>query len=121
LEHCGAEIINRWVAHAEIDSIFSRYDVAVVPSTEASQSGVIATAHGHGLPAIVTPVGALPDQVDRGETGLVASSISAAAIAAEMRRYLLDPHLRKTLQHQVFARQDALSMTRFVDELLALH
>jgi glycosyltransferase involved in cell wall biosynthesis len=118
LERLGAEVVNRWVAHGEIAAILKRYDAVVVPSTEASQSGVVALAHGHGLPAIVTPVGGLPEQVEGGPTGLVASSVSAAGIAAEMRRFLLDPHLRRQLREGVSARREAMSVACFVDAIV---
>jgi glycosyltransferase involved in cell wall biosynthesis len=118
LERLGAEVVNRWVAHSEIAAILNRYDAVVVPSTEASQSGVIALAHGHGLPAIVTPVGGLPGQVEHGPTGLVASSVSAAGIAAEMRRFLLEPQLRGQLRAGLSARRQATSMARFVDAII---
>jgi glycosyltransferase involved in cell wall biosynthesis len=120
LQRCGAEIINRWVTHAEIAAIMRRYDAVVVPSIEASQSGVIPVAHGRGLPAIVTPVGGLTEQVTDGATGLVASSVSAEALAAQMRRFLLDRHLREQLREGVRARRHTVSMVRFVDALTTL-
>jgi glycosyltransferase involved in cell wall biosynthesis len=120
LERLGAEVINHWVAHGEIAAVMHRYDAVVVPSTEASQSGVVALAHGHGLPAIITPIGGLPGQVEPDVTGLAASSVSAAAIADEMRRYLLDDDLRRRLREGVQARRDATSMSRFVDALAAV-
>jgi glycosyltransferase involved in cell wall biosynthesis len=119
-ERLGAEIVNRWIAHDDIRALLLRYDAVVVPSTEASQSGVVAVAHGCGLPAIVTPVGGQPEQVEHGVTGMVASSISAEAIAAEMRRFLLDPDLRHRLRDGVQAHRGSLSMTRFVDAIVAL-
>jgi glycosyltransferase involved in cell wall biosynthesis len=117
---CGAEIINHWIAHREIASIMRRYDAIVVPSIEASQSGVIPAAQGHGLPAIVTPVGGLTEQIIDGATGLVASAASASAIAAQMRRFLLGAELRRQLRDGVRARRDATSIASFVDALTAL-
>lgn len=119
LERLGAEVVNRWVGHGEIADIMRRYDAVVVPSTEASQSGVVGLAHGHALPVIVTPVGGLPGQVDDGVTGLVASSISAGAVADEMRRFLLDDELRRRLREGVQARRESMSMARFVEALIA--
>jgi glycosyltransferase involved in cell wall biosynthesis len=119
LRRLGAEVVNHWVAHGEIAAVMDRYDAVVVPSTEASQSGVVGLAHGNGLPAIVTPVGGLPGQVEHGVTGLTAAAMSAAAVADEMRRFLLDAALRRRLREGVQTRRDARSMTRFVDALLA--
>lgn len=119
LENLGAEIVNRWIAPDAIADIMLRYDVVVAPSTEASQSGVVALAHGHGLPAIVTPVGGLPGQIDSGATGLIASSVTAGAVADEMRRILLDSELRSRLLSGVQAHRESGSMARFADALIA--
>jgi glycosyltransferase involved in cell wall biosynthesis len=117
LERWGAEIVNRWVDHAEISSVMSRYDAVVVPSIDASQSGVVPVAHGHGLAAIVTPAGGLAEQVDEGATGLVAAAISAPAVADQMRRFLLEPTLRQRLREGIRSRRNANSMARFVEAL----
>jgi glycosyltransferase involved in cell wall biosynthesis len=117
LESLGAEIVNRWIDHAEIPALMSRYDVVVVPSIDASQSGVVPVAHGHGLPAIVTPAGGLVEQVEDGTTGLVAAAISAPAVADQMRRVLLEPALRQKLRDAIQSRRDANSMTRFIEAL----
>jgi glycosyltransferase involved in cell wall biosynthesis len=82
LEHLGAEINNRWIAAADIAKILGRYDVLVVSHTKASQSGVIAAAHGAGLPVVATPVGGLTEQIVPEVTGLIASDTSAQSIAA---------------------------------------
>jgi glycosyltransferase involved in cell wall biosynthesis len=117
LVSCGAEIANRWIPHGEVAPLLARYDAVVIPSIAASQSGGVALAHGHGLPAIVTPVGGLVEQVKDGTTGLVAASVSAADVAAQMRRFLTDPDLRRRLADGVHAEQEARSMRRFVDEI----
>jgi len=119
LERLGADVVNRWVAHGEIAAVMGRYDAVVVPSTEASQSGVVGLALGHGLPAIVTPVGGLPGQVEGGVTGLIAAFATADAIADEMRRFLVEEDLRRRLRGGVQARREATSMERFAAALLA--
>jgi glycosyltransferase involved in cell wall biosynthesis len=120
LQACGAEIINHWIPHGEIGSIMRRYDAVVAPSIEASQSGVVPVAQGNGLPAIVTPVGGLTEQVEHGVTGLVAAVASAASVADQMRRFLLEPELRRQLRDGVHRRKDTNSIARFVDALAAL-
>ena len=88
LADLDAEVVNRWVDLQELPAIFSRYDATVVPSIEASQSGVVAAAHGFGLPVIATPVGGLIEQVADGRTGLLADAVSAEALARAMERWL---------------------------------
>ena len=73
LEARGAEIDKRWIGHSEVPGIMARADAVVLPSIEASQSGVAATALGHGVPVIATPAGGVVEQVRDGETGLLGS------------------------------------------------
>ena len=91
LEALAAEIDNRWIGHDEVAGIMARFDAVVLPNVEASQSGVAATALGHGVPVIATPAGGVVEQVKDGETGLIAGSISAEALAEAMRRFIVDP------------------------------
>ncbi|WP_135211585.1 glycosyltransferase family 4 protein [Vitreimonas flagellata] len=81
LEALGAEVVNRWLKDDELDAVLARYDLVLATHREASQSGVVALGAGAGRPAIVTPVGGLPEQISQGQTGLVARSLEGAAIA----------------------------------------
>jgi len=48
LQILGAEVVNRWIPDRDVAQIFARHDAVVLAHTEASQSGIIATAHGLG-------------------------------------------------------------------------
>jgi glycosyltransferase involved in cell wall biosynthesis len=118
LESLAAEIDNRWIAHDEVAAVMARFDAVVLPNIEASQSGVAATALGHGVPVIATPAGGVVEQVKDGETGLLAEGISAEALAAAMRRFIIDPALRRRLRKGAASAGEAHSMERLLDELL---
>lgn len=120
LRRLGAEVVNRWLSEDEIASILPRYDVMVVSHVESSQSGVVATAFGAGLPVVATPVGGLPEQVEEGVTGLVAAAPSAEALAAAIAGLLVDPELHVALCEGVAARRASRSMARFVSACLSL-
>ena len=79
--HPRVRLDNRWIPESEIAAIFASADLVVVPYVEASQSGVVATAYGMGIPVVVTPVGGLREQVTGGETGLVAADTTSGALA----------------------------------------
>lgn len=120
LKLIGAEVINRWIGEEEIASILSRYDVMVVSHVEASQSGVVATAFGAGLPVIATPVGALPEQVSSGVNGLVADAVSGDALAMAITRLVSDPALYADLCKGVENTHEQRSVQRFVNECIKL-
>lgn len=80
----------RYISEAEVDALLMGADVMLCPYRDASQSGVVVEATLTGMPSIVSPSGALPEQVDHGKAGYVMAEMSAAALAAEMRQVLED-------------------------------
>jgi len=114
-----ADIINRWLHPDELSKVLGQYDCMVLSNIEASQSGVIALAHGFGMPAIATPVGGLIEQIKDGDSGLIAHEVSAAAVADAMQRYLVDAQLRARLAIGVAKAQNEFSMARFYELLTA--
>ena len=67
---------------------FAAADAVVVPYRSATQSGVVQLAYGHGLPVIVTPVGALAEMVRHAETGWIARDASPEGFAAAVGEFL---------------------------------
>lgn len=120
LARLGAEVVNRWLSEDDIALILQRFDVMVVSHVEASQSGVVATAFGAGLPVVVTPVGALPEQVEDGVTGLVAETVTAEALAKALMQLAQDRSFYTALREGVSSRRESRSMVRFVRECVGL-
>lgn len=89
----GAEVRNHWLGQAEIADALGRYDVVAAPHREITQSGVVAHAFGAGRPVIATPVGALPEQVEHGVTGLVAAQCTVESLAACIVQFAADESL----------------------------
>jgi glycosyltransferase involved in cell wall biosynthesis len=87
-------IDNRWIPEEEVGEVFRNIDIVVAPYRGASQSGVLATSGAAGIPAVVTPVGGLAEQVLHEETGIVAGDATPAAIAAALNRLVDDDALR---------------------------
>ncbi|NMJ42860.1 glycosyltransferase family 4 protein [Roseomonas sp. JC162] len=80
----GVTLRPGWLSEADLVGLLAAADAAVLPYREASQSGVVPVALALGVPAIVTPVGGLAEQVRDGLDGLVARAVSAEALAAAM-------------------------------------
>ncbi|MBK9340417.1 MAG: glycosyltransferase [Rhodoferax sp.] len=53
---------NHFLSDDELSQLLSEHDVSVLPYIEASQSAVAIDALWAALPAVATPVGALPKQ-----------------------------------------------------------
>ena len=105
------EVINRWIDDDEIPGFFADADALVAPYTESSQSAAVATAFGCGLPAIVTPIGGLAEQVEQGATGIIATEPTAASVAAAMEA-ILDAPLYERYADAVHARYIAVDPWR---------
>lgn len=79
-----------WLSESDVDILLSQADVLVCPYIEASQSGVVTEAQSYAIPAIVTPVGALMEQVGYGSAGWITKSVTAASIAETLTEALND-------------------------------
>ncbi len=55
------DVQRRYVPESELREILSRASLAVLPYTDASQTGVGSVAVGYGVPIVVSRVGGLPD------------------------------------------------------------
>lgn len=95
----GLRVEARWLAESELGPIVDSADLVVCPYTEASQSGVVPTGFAAGLPAVVTPVGGLAEQVADGITGTVAASATPSAVADAIARLVRDPALYERCSH----------------------
>jgi glycosyltransferase involved in cell wall biosynthesis len=92
----GVEFDLGWKSDRDLIAHLDWADVAVLPYVEASQSGIVPMSFKRGRPVIATPVGGLPEQVRRGETGLLTENVSAPALAAAIRRFAEDRALLRS-------------------------
>lgn len=120
MRELGIDLRNHWIADRDIAEILASCDVMVASHKEASQSGIVAAALGAGMPVITTPVGGLREQVSHGETGRIASAISADAIAAEIIHLSENRGEIDQLKMNISQRREGRSMYNFLTTLLAL-
>lgn len=74
-----------FVPSDEAGRLFAAADVAALPYRRASASGVLLLACGYARPAVVYPVGGLPEYVVDGETGWLCERAEPEALAAQLR------------------------------------
>ena len=74
----------------EIPRLMHEATLVALPYRKIDSSGVLATALGHGRPAVVTDVGGLPDAIRDFGAGRVVPPEDATTLAAAIRE-LLDP------------------------------
>jgi glycosyltransferase involved in cell wall biosynthesis len=93
----GVEFDLGWKSDRALIAHLDWADATVLPYVEASQSGVAPMSFKRGRPAIVTPVGGLPEQIRAGETSLLTETLSPEALAAAIKRLADDRNLLRRL------------------------
>ena len=93
----GVELDLGWKTDRQLLAHIDWADAAVLPYVEASQSGVAPMSFKRARGVIATPVGGLPEQVRHNETGLIAADVSAASLAASIRRLAEERTLARRL------------------------
>ena len=79
----------------DVGSVYEASDVVVVPSIEPEPFGLVATeAMSAGLPVIASRIGALPELVEDGFTGLLCDPGDTASLLKAMRNLGTSPLLR---------------------------
>lgn len=86
-----------WIAEEELTRIVDRFDVIVLPYREASQSGVLMLAAPRGVPAVVSPVGALPEVVQASGAGVVADGVTPLGLANAIESVVSDSCLYESM------------------------
>ena len=115
LHRLGAEVENRWIPNERITSILDRYDSVVCAHLEASQSGVAATAFGHAMPVVALPTGGIVEQVKDRETGILASRVTAEALAYAIAQLANTPGLYDSISRNLAHTAHQRSMSNFLD------
>ncbi len=102
--------------------LLARADVLVQPSHSEGMPITVLEAFAHGLPVVATQVGAMPEVVEHGATGLLVPPREPHALAAAMECLAQDAELRTRCG--VEARRLAetrFSPTRLRDDLVRLY
>jgi glycosyltransferase involved in cell wall biosynthesis len=117
LDRLGATRVNRWLTTEEIAAAYSDHHAVVLSHIEASQSGIAASATGAGIPVIALPVGGVAEQVEGDLTGIMATAVTADALAAAMIRFMTEPGLYARLLGHAASQRSGPSVDRFVAEI----
>lgn len=91
---------------------YRRSETFVLTSERDALPLVMLEAMATGLPAIVPPVGSIPDVVTDGENGIVVSDREPATLAAAMARCLDEPEFRDALGANATAVREDVSLER---------
>lgn len=97
-------VLDTFLSNEEVARLFTGASVVVLPYSEATQSGVLATALAFGRASVVTNVGGLPEMVEDGVSALVIPPRDPEALADALAWVLTEEQLRSALEQGARAR-----------------
>lgn len=83
-----------WMGTEEKKALLQEADVLVLPSYREGLPMVVLEGMAYGLAVVATPVGAVPEVIDDGRTGLLTPVGDVAALSAALARVVGDGDLR---------------------------
>jgi glycosyltransferase involved in cell wall biosynthesis len=109
-----------WSPPATIRSLLARARIFVLPSLVENLPMALLEAMSYGLCPVVTPVGAIPEVVSHGVTGMIVPVGDAGALAQALCRLLGDPALVSRLGQAAQARfRESYDIGGYVARLIA--
>lgn len=97
----------RYVKDEEVEELFRKSDLCLLPYKTATQSGVIATSYSYETPVIASDVGGLGEYIDEGKTGTLVPPDDAPALAQAVIDFykheellLMQEHIAKIKEEQ---------------------
>jgi glycosyltransferase involved in cell wall biosynthesis len=85
------------VAHSDIPAFYEKADIYIGPSLYESFGASIIEAMTAGVPVVATRVGAVPELITEGKSGLVVESNNPSAIASAVIKLLTNHKLRNSI------------------------
>jgi len=105
-----------FIPNDKVRIFFSAADCIVLPYRSATQSGITQVAYHFERGMVATRVGALPEAIKDGETGILCD-VNPTAIASALLSYF-DPSSLPGLQQHLTSEKQQYSWSRFIEALL---
>ena len=86
-----------FVPHDELERLYERAAVVVLPSYREGLPICVLEAMAHGRPVVASAVGGIPELVENGVTGYLVEPGDVAGLRAAIERLLADPALRRRM------------------------
>ena len=96
LRHLVPEALG-FVPHEELERLYDRAAVVVLPSYREGLPLCVLEAMAHGRPVVASAVGGIPELVEDGVTGFLVEPGDVAGLRAALERLLADPKLRRRM------------------------
>jgi glycosyltransferase involved in cell wall biosynthesis len=116
------ECLGRIDSPKDLARVYAAANVLLVPSIEDNLPNTMLEALCCGTPVIGFRIGGMPDAITPGENGRLVDEVSAAALAAELQAFCLDPRRRELDRAQIAsAAAQQFRLDRQAESCLALY
>ena len=116
------EIVDEFIPTEKVPHYFRDASIVVLPYISATQSGIIPLAYAFGKPVVATNVGAIPEIVEEGKTGLLVEPGDEVALADAICSMLSDSDRLKRMSYNAFRySEDVLSWDSIAKETLKIY
>jgi glycosyltransferase involved in cell wall biosynthesis len=111
-----------WQSSERVRALLQAADILLLPSRQEGLPMAILEAMATGVAVVSTPVGAIPDAIIDGETGLLVPPGDTFALASAVLILLGDPELRRRLAANARERFEAMfTIARTADAVASLY
>ena len=111
-----------FVSHDELERLYERAAVVVVPSYREGLPLCVLEAMAHARPVVATRVGGIPELVEDGVTGFLVEAGDTAGLRAALEKLLAEPVLRRRMGEAARARvAEHCSWERVVEATVAAY
>jgi len=116
------EIHNKFISNGMVSELFQRADLLVLPYIEATQSGPLHISCAFKKPVVATTVGAIPEVVEDGKTGLLVPPKNPEALADAIIKLLKDDNLRKEMGENAYRKmKEELSWDKIAEKTIKVY
>jgi len=117
----GCVQVHGWLDAERRDALLASAEAFVLPSHAEGLPMALLEAMAWGLAPIATPVGAIPEVIEPGASGLLAAPGDISALARAIERLALDRGLRARLGAAARRRVEPLAVEHYMRKLCRLY
>lgn len=115
-------VLNRYITYEEASMLFQKCCIVVLPYVDATVSGIVPVAYSFKKPVVATNVGAFPEIIDDGRTGILVPPKNSTALADAIRFLLRDKARREEMGENGYTKlRTELSWDVTIDQLVSVY